>query len=369
MTTRVAAARRWSASAIAFTLAAAVMLTFALPADGAIVPTVPLGTAADFSVLGGSVVSNSGATTLEGSVGVWSGTVISGAPVVLFPGTTEAGTPAAHQAQIDLGLAYTDAAGRTVDTITGTELGSQTLGAGVFATAAKDPLTLNGSLILDGGGDPNSVFIFQTDSTFITAANSSVTLINDAQECNVFWQVGSSATLALSSTLAGSVMAQDSITLAAGVTVHGRVLAQGAAVTMDTDMFVNPTCDLTPPVTTTTTASTTTTTLAPTTTTLAPTTTTLAPTTTTFPPTTTTAAPAPADPGASTTTVGAVVLAASTTAPAQVAADDASVPRVTGPPRTGGAPLRTSHSFPWLTLVFAGLFAGAGMACVPPLRK
>ncbi len=141
-------------------------------------------------------------------------------------------------------VAYGDAAGRTVDATIGTELGAQTLGGGVYATAAHDPLTLNGTLILDGGNDPNTVFIFQTDSTLTTAANSSVTLINDAQECNVFWQVGSSATLASDSTLLGNILAHDSITLDTGVTVHGRALAEGAAVTMDTDIV--PRADLRP---------------------------------------------------------------------------------------------------------------------------
>ncbi len=403
-TTRVATARRWAASITSFTLAAAVVLGFALPANASLVPTVPLGSAADFAVLAGTAVTNAGLTTLQGSVGVWPGTTITGAPVAT--GTTEAGTATAHQAQTDLGLAYTEAAGRTPDADPGTEIGSQTLGGGVYATPAHDPLTLTGSLILDGENDPTTVFIFQTDSTLGTAANSSVTLINGAQECNVFWQVGTSATLGANSTFAGNVLAHDSITLDTGVTVHGRALAEGAAVTLATDVFLAPTCDLVPPTTTTTAAPATTTSVAPTTTTttaapvttttsVAPTTTTTTAavvtttttsiattTTTTAPPVTTTVlgATTTTDPGTTTTgdpadptpTSSAAVLAASTTTGSQsdvLASDGAVVPAVSGPPRTGGAPLSGDHGVPWLPIVFIVLFVGGGMAFIPPARR
>ncbi len=402
-TTRCATARRWAASATSFTFAAVVVLGFALPANAAVVPTVPLGSAASFAVLAGSTVTNTGVTTLQGSVGVWPGTTITGAPIAT--GTTEPGTATAHQAQTDLGVAYGDAAGRTPDADPGTELGSQTLGGGVYATPAHDPLTLNGSLILDGGNDPTTVFIFQTDSTFGTAANSTVTLINGAQECNVFWQVGSTATLGAGSILVGNVLAHDSITLDNGVTVHGRALAEGAAVTLDTDVFLAPTCDLVPPTTTTTAAPATTTSVAPTTTTATaapvtttttvagPTTTTAAAvttTTTSTPTTTTTTAPPVAttvlgattttDPATTTTgdpadpapTSGASVLAASTTTGPQshvLASDGGVVPAVTGPPRTGGAPLPRDQGVPWLPIVFVVLFVGGGMAFVPPARR
>jgi hypothetical protein len=401
-TTRVAAARRWAASITSFTLAAAVVLGFALPANAALVPTVPLGSAADFAVLAGSTVTNAGVTTLQGSVGVWPGTTITGAPIAT--GTTEAGTATAHQAQTDLGVAYGDAAGRAVDANPGTEIGSQTLGGGVYATPAHGPLTLNGSLVLDGNNDPTTVFIFQTDSTFGTAASSTVTLINGAQECNVFWQIGTSATLGANSILVGNVLAHDSITLDNGVTVHGRALAEGAAVTLDTDVFLAPTCDLVPPTTTTTAAAVTTTSVAPTTTTttaapvtttttfagattttaaaVTTTTTSAATTTSTAPPVTTTVlgattttdpgSPATGDPADPAPTSGASVLAASTTTGSQsdvLASDGSVVPAVSGPPRTGGAPLSRDHGAPWLPIVFVVLFVGGGMAFIPPARR
>ena len=136
------------------------------------------------------------------------------------------------------------------------------LAGGVYAVSSKGAMSLTGNLTLDGGGDPNSVFIFQTDSTLVTGSGSTVSLINGAQECNVFWQVGSSATLGTGSTFAGTIMAQTSITVTNSVTVHGRALTQTGAVTLDNDTFAAPTCDLTAPVTTTTTATGATTTVA-----------------------------------------------------------------------------------------------------------
>jgi hypothetical protein len=116
-------------------------------------------------------------------------------------------------------------------------------------------LLLSGPLVLDGGGNLDAVFIFQTDSTLITASSSTVSLINGAQECNVFWQVGSSATLGTNSTFRGNILALQSITVTTGVTVHGRALARNAAVTLDTDVFVSPTCAQAAAATTTTVAS------------------------------------------------------------------------------------------------------------------
>jgi type VI secretion system secreted protein VgrG len=114
------------------------------------------------------------------------------------------------------------------------------------------------------------VFIFQTDSTLITGSGSTVTLINGALECNVFWQVGSSATLGTGSVFTGNILALTSISVTTGVTVHGRALARNGAVTLDTDTFTAPTCAQVPPTTTTTAPATTTTTAAPVTTTTEP---------------------------------------------------------------------------------------------------
>ncbi|MEX2651702.1 MAG: ice-binding family protein [Acidimicrobiia bacterium] len=172
--------------------------------------------------------------------------------IVQPPGTVEAGTPVAQQAQADLTAAYLNAAGRPINATTTADLSGLTLVGGVYEGPSQGALSLTGTLTLDGEGDPNSVFIFQTDSTLITGSGSVVSLINGAQECNVFWQVGSSATLGTGSTFVGNILALTSISVTTNVTVHGRALAQTGAVTLDDDTFTQPLCDLSTPTTTTT---------------------------------------------------------------------------------------------------------------------
>ncbi len=252
------------------------VVAFASGADAAIVPTVPLGTSANFSVLAGSAVTNTGPSVLAQSVGVSPGTSITGigaAPdgVVLAPGTIESATAVAALAKSDLTTAYNNAAGRSVDATTAADLGNLVLAPGVYAGPGpgKGALSITGPLVLDGQGDASAVFIFQTDSTLITATGSSVSLINGAQECNVFWQVGSSATLGSGSMFVGNILALTSITIGTGVTVRGRALAQNGAVTLQNDVFTSPTCAQPTPATTTTVSQATTTTVSQTTTTAA----------------------------------------------------------------------------------------------------
>jgi type VI secretion system secreted protein VgrG len=233
------------------------------------VPTIDLATAEGYSVLAGQTITNTGSSTLAQSAGVSPGNAVVGLTPVMVGGTIEAGTAPALQAQSELTAAYVDAAGRPVNATTTSELGGLTLVGGVYSGPSKSPLELTGTVVLDGQGDPNSVFIFQTDSTLVTASGSTVSLINGAQECNVFWQIGSSATLGTSSVFAGNILALTSITVTNGVTVHGRALARNGAVTLDNDVFTTPTCDLAPIPSTTTAGATTTaaggaTTLAPT---------------------------------------------------------------------------------------------------------
>jgi hypothetical protein len=274
-TGRGAVTRRMGAVVIAFATAAAALLTVGNSANAAIVPTVPLATAANYAVLGGSTVTNTGPTTLNGSLGLSPGTAITGFPPgqVVPPGVTDATNAAAAQAQSDLTAAYVDAAGRPIDATTTADLANLTLQGGVYAGPSKGALSLTGPLTLDGAGDPNSVFIFQTDSTLTTGSASTVTLINGALECNVFWQVGSSATLGTGSDFTGNILALTSITVTTDVTVHGRALARNGAVTLDTDTFTAPTCATQIPPTTTTTAAATTTSAAPVATTTPPVTT------------------------------------------------------------------------------------------------
>ncbi len=242
---RLGGARPKSAALLAVAAAAALPLLIGTSADAAIVAKVHLVTAANYAVLGASTVTNTGPSVLNGSLGIWPGTAITGFPPgsVVPPGTTDITNAAAETAQTDLRHAYIDARGRPVTATTTADLANLNLQAGVYAGPDKSPLSLTGPLTLDGNGDPTSVFIFQTDSTLVTASSSTVSLINGAQACNVFWQVGSSATLGSGSVFVGNIMALTSITVNTGVTVQGRALARNGAVTLDDDTFVEPTCN------------------------------------------------------------------------------------------------------------------------------
>ena len=202
------------------------------PAATAAVLAVNLGTASGFAVLAGSTITNTGTTTIHGDVGLDPGSAITGFGSVVLDGTTHVNDVTAIGATVDLAAAYTDAAGRTPDTSYSvpTDL-TGTLVSGVYQ-ASGTSFGIPGDLTLDGDGDPNAVWIFQAGSTLITTAGSRIILTNGAQAGNVFWQVGSSATLGADSNLAGSILALTSISLNAGATVDGRVLAQNGAVTM-----------------------------------------------------------------------------------------------------------------------------------------
>jgi hypothetical protein len=217
--------------------ATAVLLCAAGPASAdppAGVAPVPLGTAASFTVLAAATVTSTGATVLTGDLGLSPGTAITGFPPGQVTGTVHAADPVALQAQNDLTSAYDDAARRPDTATIGTELGGTTVTPGVYNSAAGT-FGITGAVTLDAQGDPNAVFIFQAASTLITASASQVVLVNGAQAANVFWQVGSSATLGTYSSFAGNIMALASITVTTGVTMTGRALASTAAVTLDTD--------------------------------------------------------------------------------------------------------------------------------------
>src|SRR5579859_5530801 len=241
MTTHVAVRGRRGAALIGLAVAAAVVLMAANTASAAIVPTVPLGTSANYAVLAGSTVTNTGPSVLNGSLGLSPGTSVTGFPpgTVVPPGTQDITNAAAAQAQSDLTAAYVNAAGRSVTATTTADLGNLKLQGGVYAGPSKGALSLTGPLILDGAGNASSVFIFQTNSTLITASGSTVTVINGASCSNVFWQVGSSATLGTGSVFAGNILALSSITVNSSVTVHGRALARNGAVTLINDTFTN----------------------------------------------------------------------------------------------------------------------------------
>ncbi len=224
------------------------------PASAAESP-VGLGTASSFAVLAGSTVTNTGPSVISGDVGVSPGTAVTGFPPgTVSNGTIHAADAVAAQAQLDVTTAYNDAAGRSPTATVTADLGGQTLVSGVYSGPT---LGLTGALTLDAQGDPTAVFIFQAGSTLISASSSVVTLVNGAQACNVFWQVGSSATLGTNSVFVGTVLALTSVTANTGASVSGRLLARNAAVTLDSNTITQSGC-VTPSTTTTTTAPTTT---------------------------------------------------------------------------------------------------------------
>ncbi len=236
---------------------------------------VGLGTAASFGVLAGQGVTNTGPTVVGADLGTCPNPAISGFPPGIVGGTIHANDAVACQAQADLVTAYNDAASRAPTTSFGvpTDLGGSILLTGVYRSASSFAIT--GALTLDGQNNPDAVFIFQAASTLITATNSSVNFINGAQACNVFWQIGSSATLGVDSTMKGTVMALSAITANTRAAIDGRVLARNAAITLDSNQIRPAPCATTTPTTTPTTApGATTTTLPDATVTDAPTTTT-----------------------------------------------------------------------------------------------
>jgi type VI secretion system secreted protein VgrG len=195
-------------------------------------------------VLAGSTATNTGPSVLNGDLGVAPGTALTGfgSPAVVN-GATHANDAVAQQAQRDLTTAYDVAAGQPVppgNVLTGTDLGNRTLSAGAYRYDTSAQLT--GQLTLDAAGDPNAQFVFEIGSTLTTASASSVNLINGASPCNVYWQVGSSATLDTTTAFQGNILALQSIALNNGASVIGRALARNGAVTLDNNVLDNSRC-------------------------------------------------------------------------------------------------------------------------------
>ncbi len=216
--------------------------------------TVGLSTTTSFAVLAGSGITNTGPTTINGDVGSYPTATQTGFGSVTLNGTNHNGDSVTQGAKTDLVTAYNDAAGRTPVTTIPTELGGSTLVPGVY-TSAAGTFGITGTLTLNGQGDPNAVFIFQAASTLITASSSNIVLTGSARSCNIFWQVGSSATLGTSSTLRGNVFALTSITATTGAVIDGRLLARNGAVTLDTNTITKSTCAAVTTTTPTSTAS------------------------------------------------------------------------------------------------------------------
>jgi len=195
-----------------------------------------LGSAGSYGVLAGTTVTNTGPTNVTGDLGVWPGTAITGFGPGVVNGGTDAGNITAQHAQASLNIAYNDAAARTSVGMTSLagDISGQTLVPGLYKSTST--LSLAGTVTLQGNG----VYIFQIASGLTVGTGGTVVLSGGATSDNVFWQVGSSATLGTTANFKGTILALTSISLATGARLDGRALAQHGAVTLDTNEVTIP---------------------------------------------------------------------------------------------------------------------------------
>jgi hypothetical protein len=218
-------------------LSAIVVLAGFLPQSHA---SINLGSAGSFAVVGGSTVTSTGNTVLNGNLGVAPGTAITGFGPGIVNGTTYAGGTVAQQAENDASAAYIALNNEApIQDLTGQNLGGLTLLSGVrdFSSSAQ----LTGTLVLNAQGNSAAQFIFLIGSTLTTVRSSFIVLINGAQADNIIWVVGSSATLGTDTSFYGSILADQSITLDTGTSLAGSALALNGAVTLDDNAITVPT--------------------------------------------------------------------------------------------------------------------------------
>jgi hypothetical protein len=222
-----------------------IALILALAAVPSVAQAAPvdLATVGPFSVLAGSAATNSGPSVLSGDLGISPGTALTGFGAATINGATHNNDAVAAQAQSDLTVAYDTAAAQPVlpaNDLTGQDLGGMVLSPGAYRYTSSAQLT--GPLVLDAANDPNAQFVFTITSALTTAPGSSVQLVRGASPCNVFWQVGSSATLDTTTAFQGNLMAYASISLNNGASVQGRVLARNGQVSLINNVIDGSAC-------------------------------------------------------------------------------------------------------------------------------
>ncbi len=227
---------------------------FVSPASSvAAVPTINQGTTTAFGVLAATTITNTGPTTISGTaggdIGLAPGTSFTGSTTVTASGVQHIADTAATTAQTDLVTAFNDVSAPTPTVLASSELASKVITPGTYSTG-DGTFANSGALTLDAQGDANAVFIFQASTTLITSVGSTMTLINGAQACHVFWKVGSSATLGANSTFVGHIYALTSITANTGATIQGQLLARNGAVNLNANTIANSACVTPTPVVT-----------------------------------------------------------------------------------------------------------------------
>jgi hypothetical protein len=207
--------------------------------DGKVVTYVSLGTAGSFVVLSGETITNTGFTVINGNVGLYPGSGITGFPPGIVNGVVHDTDAVAAQAKKDLNDAYADAAGKSGAPIPlSGDLGGKTLTPGLYVSATSSELT-SGDLTLDALGDEDAIWVFWIGSSFVTTPNRQVILIGTARPDNVFWNVGTSTTIGLGCTVFGNFLTQVSLTANAETTLEGRFLTQTGAVTLDPSTVIH----------------------------------------------------------------------------------------------------------------------------------
>jgi type VI secretion system secreted protein VgrG len=225
-------------SLISFGLAALIVLIW--PATALAATTDPLlGTSGNYAVIASSTITDAGASWITGRMALSPGTSVTGFPPATS-GPRDIANGAALQARNDATTAYNNAAGETPFVTESADLGTLTLVPGIYRYSSSAQLT--GTLTLNGGG----IYIFQIGSTITTASSSRVLLINGAQPCDIFWQVGTSATIGGSTAFVGTILANASVTMVTAATLNGRAFAGvgaggAGAVSLDTNRIIVPT--------------------------------------------------------------------------------------------------------------------------------
>jgi hypothetical protein len=203
-----------------------------------------LGLASTFAIIGSSTITNVGATTITGDLGLFPGASVTGFPPGVVVGVQQIANAAASLAKSAAQSAFTCLSGLSNTGSVGADIGGTTVTPGVYSVPSS--LGITGTVNLDGGGNPNAVFVFHIPSTLTTAAASVVNLINGTKPCNVYWIVGSSATIGTTTTMKGVIIAQASVTLTTGATLTGNAFALTGAVTMDSNTITDCACTINP---------------------------------------------------------------------------------------------------------------------------